>query len=117
MAEIDIQEKRGQPAWVWILAALALLVLVGVIWALTRNGDDRDDTMMYQDTVPAAWDTVPAARDTLPMRRDTLPAARDTLPMVPDTPTSGLHQADDAIARFVVFSQAPARATADSPFV
>jgi hypothetical protein len=116
MAEIDIQEKRGQPAWVWILAALALLVLVGVIWALTRNGNDRDDAM-YQDTVPAAWDTVPAARDTLPMRRDTLPAARDTLPMVPDTPTSGLDQADDAIARYVVFSQGPARDAADNTFL
>jgi hypothetical protein len=108
MAEIDIQEKRGQPAWVWILAALALLVLVGVIWALTRNGNDRDDAMMYQDTVPAAWDTVPAARDT-PMRRDTLPATQGTRPMVPDTPTSGLDQADDAIARYVVFSRDPAR--------
>jgi hypothetical protein len=107
MAEIDIQEKRGQPAWVWILAALALLVLVGVIWALTRNGDDRD-TMMYQDTVPAARDTLPGARDT-PMRRDTLPAGRDTLPMGPATPTSGLDQADDAITRYVVFSPDPAR--------
>lgn len=42
MAEIEIQKKEGPPAWIWIVGILALLVLVGVIWALTQGGDDRD---------------------------------------------------------------------------
>ncbi len=42
MAEIEIQKKEGPPAWIWVVGILALLVLVGVIWALTQGGDDRD---------------------------------------------------------------------------
>ena len=84
MAEIDIQEKRGQPMWLWILAILALLVLVGVIWALT-SGDETDDPTMYQDT---------------------LPPARDTL-------TGVLDRADGSVAEYVVFSRQPVQAAAD----
>jgi hypothetical protein len=79
MAEIDIQEKQGQPMWLWILGIVALLVLVGVIWAVTRSGDDRDDARMFQDTVPPAGDTL----------------------------TSGLDRANDAVATYVVFSRQP----------
>jgi hypothetical protein len=79
MAEIDIQEKRGQPTWVWILAVIALLVLVGVIWAVTRSGDDRDDATMLQDTIPPAGDTL----------------------------ISGLDRANDALASYVVFARQP----------
>jgi nitrogen fixation-related uncharacterized protein len=57
VAEIDIQEKRGQPAWVWVAVAIGLLAVIAVIWALMSGGDDRDDTRMRQDTVPAARDT------------------------------------------------------------
>lgn len=83
MAQIDIQEKQGQPMWVWIAAIVALLVVGGVIWALTRNGDDRDDARMYQDTVPG----------------------RDTVPTAPRTPTSGIDRPDDAVLAFLVFSE------------
>jgi nitrogen fixation-related uncharacterized protein len=57
MADIDIQEKRGQPAWVWVAVAIGVLALIAVIWALTSGRDDRDDTRIRQDTVPAARDT------------------------------------------------------------
>jgi hypothetical protein len=89
MAEIDIQEKQGQPMWVWVLGILALLVLVGVIWAVMRNGDDRDEARMYQDTVPPA---------------------RDTL-------ISGLDRADDAVAEYVVFSRQPVQAAGGDPYI
>jgi hypothetical protein len=82
MAEIDIQEKRGQPMWVWILGIVALLVLAGVIWALMANRDDRDDARMQRDTVPTA----------------------------PGTPTSELDRADDTVLAYVVFSETPAKA-------
>jgi len=58
MAEIDIQEKQGGPIWPWILGILAVLVLVGVIWAVTRPGDDRDDMRTHPDTVPTTRDTI-----------------------------------------------------------
>jgi hypothetical protein len=82
MAQIDIQEKKGQPAWVWIALVVGLLVLGGVIWALTRNGDDRDDVRMEHDTVPAA----------------------------PRAPTGGIDRPDEAVLALVVFSQEPAQA-------
>ncbi len=56
MADLDIQKKEGS-MWPWILGILAVLVLAGVIWAVTRS-DDRDDARMHRDTVPAARDTV-----------------------------------------------------------
>jgi hypothetical protein len=87
MAQIDIQEKQGQPMWVWIAAIVALLVVGGVIWALMRNGDDRDDARMHQDTVP--W--------------------RDTVPAAPRTPTSGIERTDDAVLAYLVFSEEPVR--------
>jgi hypothetical protein len=77
MAEIDIQEKRGQPTWVWIAGIVAVLVVAGVLWALLANGDDRDNATMRQDTVP----TTPAA------------------------PTSGLDGAPDVLLTFVTFSE------------
>jgi hypothetical protein len=76
MAEIDIQEKKGQPAWVWIVGIIAVLVLAGVIWALMANGDDRDDATMRQDTVPTR----------------------------PGAPTGGLDGAPDVLLAFVTFS-------------
>lgn len=79
MAEIDIQEKQGQPTWMWILGIIALLVLVGVIWAVTRSGDDRDDATMFQDTVPPAGDTL----------------------------ISGIERADDPVTAYLVFSRQP----------
>jgi hypothetical protein len=79
MAQIDIQKKEGPPTWVWIAGALALLVLVGVLWAVMSNGDDRDDTRMHQDTLPAE-------------QRGT-------------TPTSGLDR--DDVAGYLVFSPRP----------
>jgi hypothetical protein len=57
VADIDIQRKEGQPAWVWIAAIVGLLVVAAVIWAVTSNRDDRDDARMQRDTVPAARDT------------------------------------------------------------
>jgi hypothetical protein len=92
MAEIDIQEKRGQPMWVWIAAIIALLVVAGVVWALVANNDDRDDATMRQDTVPT-------------MRQDTVPTR-------PGAPTSGLDRAHDVVLAFVTFSEAPMRMAA-----
>lgn len=63
MAEIDIQEKRGTPIWPWILGIIALLVLVGVIWAVMQTGDDRDAAPMGADTVLAPEDTLAPAAD------------------------------------------------------
>jgi hypothetical protein len=57
VADIDIQRKQGQPAWVWIAAIVAVLALAGVIWAVMANRDDADDARMHRDTVPAARDT------------------------------------------------------------
>jgi hypothetical protein len=92
MAEIDIQEKRGQPMWVWIAAIVALLVVAGVVWALVANNDDRDDATMRQDTVPT-------------MRQDTVPTR-------PGGPTSGLDRAQDIVLASVTFSEAPMRMAA-----
>jgi hypothetical protein len=58
VANIDLQRKDGQPPWVWIAAVVGLLVVVAVIWAVTSNGDDRADTRMQRDTVPAPRDTI-----------------------------------------------------------
>jgi hypothetical protein len=100
MAEIDIQEKRGQPMWVWIAAIVALLVVAGVVWALVANNDDRDDATMRQDTVPT-------------MRQDTVPTMRqDTVPTRPGAPTSGLDRAQDMVLASVTFSEAPMRMAA-----
>jgi hypothetical protein len=82
MAQIDIQKKEGPPTWVWIVGVIALLVVVGVVWAVMANNNDRDDTRMHQDTVPAA-------------QRGT-------------TPTSGLDPAAD-MGTYVVFSEHPGR--------
>jgi hypothetical protein len=83
MAEIDIQKKSGPPAWIWIAVALGVLLLIGVIWAVTQNGDTRDREAMPADTVrdtaPATWDTDPAADDPW----DTVPPAGDTWDTVP----------------------------------
>lgn len=79
MAEIDIQEKRGQPMWAWILGILALLVVAGVIWAVTRNGDRVDDRAMERDTVPA---TTPP-------------------------PNSEADRAEDAVLAHAVFGESP----------
>lgn len=57
MADIDVQRKQGQPAWVWIAAIVGLLAVVAVIWALASNRDDRDDAQIRRDTVPAVRDT------------------------------------------------------------
>jgi hypothetical protein len=57
MADIDIQRKEGQPAWVWIAAVVGVLVLAGIIWAVMSNRDDHDDAQMRRDTIPAARDT------------------------------------------------------------
>jgi hypothetical protein len=81
VAEIDIQEKRGQPMWAWILGILALLVLAGVIWAVTRNGDRLDDRGMERDTLPAT-----------------------------PTPNSGMDRADNAVLAYVVFTDSPVQA-------
>jgi hypothetical protein len=67
MAEIDIQKKKGQPAWVWILGVVALLVVVGVIWAVTRDNDTHDDPGVRQDTVPAQTTGLPAGYDAPPI--------------------------------------------------
>ena len=58
MAEIDIQKKQGPPAWAWILGLIALLVVIGVVWAVMGTDDDRAATMVGQDTVTAVQDTV-----------------------------------------------------------
>jgi hypothetical protein len=86
MAQIDIQKKEGPPTWVWIAGVVALLVVVGVVWALVANDGDRDDTRMHQDTLPAEQGTIP---------------------------TSGLDRAD-VIAASVVFSAHPARVGSDA---
>jgi hypothetical protein len=83
MAQIDIQKKEGPPSWVWIAGVVALLVLVAVVWAVMSNGDDRDDTRMYQDTVPAT--------------------ERGT------APTSGLDRAED-ITAYLVLSEVAVQA-------
>jgi hypothetical protein len=84
VADIDIQEKRGQPTWVWIVAIIALVAVVAVIWALVSNGDDRTDGRLQRDTVPAAR----------------------------DTPVGWLDRADDAMPEFVLAS-GPARRGGD----
>jgi hypothetical protein len=81
VADIDIQEKQGQPTWVWIAVIVGVLALIAVIWALMSNGDDRADTMMPRDTVPAA---------------------RDTL-------IGSLDRADDTMPEYVVLASQPAR--------
>jgi hypothetical protein len=72
MAEIDIQKKKGPSPWVWVAVAVGVLLLVGVIWAVTQNGDTRDRDAMPADTVrdtaPATWDTAPPAGDTVGYR-------------------------------------------------
>jgi bacteriorhodopsin len=66
MAEIDIKKSKGPAPWVWVAVAVGVLLLVGVIWALTQNGDTRDRAVTspdtVQDTLPASWDTVPPGR-------------------------------------------------------
>jgi hypothetical protein len=57
VADIDIQKKEGQPAWVWVAAVVAILALAGVLWAVMANRDDTRDAGMRRDTVPAARDT------------------------------------------------------------
>jgi multidrug resistance efflux pump len=57
VADIDIQKKQGQPAWVWVAAVVAIVALAGVLWAVMANRDDADDARMHRDTVPAARDT------------------------------------------------------------
>jgi hypothetical protein len=57
VADIDVQRKQGQPAWIWIAAIVGLLAVVAVIWTLASSRDDRDDTRIRRDTVPAARDT------------------------------------------------------------
>ena len=57
MAEIDIQKKKGTPVWAWILGLVALVVLIGVIWAVMGSDDDRAETMAGQDTVTTVGDT------------------------------------------------------------
>jgi len=79
MAEIDIQKKQGPSPWVWVAVAIGVLLLIGVIWALTQNGDTRDRGVMPADTLPATWDTAPAAGDPW----DTVPPAGDTWDTVP----------------------------------
>jgi hypothetical protein len=88
VANIDIQEKQGQPTWVWIAVIVGVLALIAVIWALMSNGDDRADTMMPRDTVPAARDTIPGVRDTL---------------------IGSLDRADDAMPGYVILASQPAR--------
>jgi hypothetical protein len=70
VANIDIQRKEGQPAWVWIAVVVGLIVLAAVIWAVMSNRDDRDDAQLRRDTVPAARDTpvgwLDPARDAMP---------------------------------------------------
>jgi hypothetical protein len=61
MAEIDIQKKEGTPVWAWIVGLIALLLVVGVIWAVMGNDDDRTDTRVGQDTVSAVGDTAARA--------------------------------------------------------
>jgi hypothetical protein len=92
MANIDIQEKRGQPMWVWIAAIVGLLVLAAVIWALMSNGDDRDDARMMRDTLPAARDTVRSPRDTL---------------------IGSLDRADDTMPAFIILARQPAGTGSD----
>jgi hypothetical protein len=84
MAEIDIQEKKGPGAWPWILGIIALLLLVGVIWAVMGNDDERDDTMMRQDTVLAVGDTV-----------------------------ARVDREDGAVAEYLAFSRQPAESEAE----
>jgi hypothetical protein len=69
VANIDLQRKEGQPPWVWIVAIVGLIAVVAVIWAVTRT-DDRGDTRMQRDTVPAVRDTpvgwIDGAGETMP---------------------------------------------------
>jgi hypothetical protein len=87
MAEIDIQKKEGTPAWAWIVGLLALLAVVGVIWAVMGNDDDRTDTRVGQDTVSAVGDT----------------AAR----------VDRTAQASGAVASYLEFSRRPAQVDAE----
>ncbi|TVP46220.1 MAG: hypothetical protein EA350_07590 [Gemmatimonadales bacterium] len=86
MAEIDIQKKEGTPTWAWIVGLVALLVLVGVIWAIMGTDDDTTEPMVGQDTIAAVGDTAP--------RTD-----RD--------------RADGAVAEYLVFARQPAQVDAD----
>jgi hypothetical protein len=74
MAEIDIQKKEGQPAWVWIAGVVALLVVIGVIWAVTRDDDTYDDPGVRQDTVPTETTGLPAGYDAPPIHLALTPA-------------------------------------------
>jgi hypothetical protein len=109
VADIDIQRKEGQPAWVWIAAVVGLLLLAVIIWAVMSNGDDDGDAWMQRDTVPAVRDTFPAARDTMPAAWDTFPAAPDTFPgapdtfpAAPDTPIGWLDRGHEAVPVYLV---------------
>jgi hypothetical protein len=57
VADIDIQKKEGQPAWVWVAAIVGILALAAVLWAVMADRDDTGDARMQRDTVPAARDT------------------------------------------------------------
>jgi hypothetical protein len=51
VAEIDVQEKRGRPTWVWLVGALAVVLL---IWALVSFLSPEDRALRDWEATPAA---------------------------------------------------------------
>ena len=54
MADIDVV-KKGSSSWVWILAVLAAVVLIWLLWSSTRSEDAAGSAgpRSHQDTIDA----------------------------------------------------------------
>lgn len=72
MARIDIERKQGPPILPIVLGVIALLVVAGVIWWVTSNGDDfADGTPAAEQPYAEPAPTGPAATADVPQEVQT----------------------------------------------
>lgn len=65
MAEIDIEKKKNNPIWPWILGAL---VLIGIIWAVASidSSPEREEVAVAEETYaqePVNYEQEPVVRE------------------------------------------------------